>query len=53
MNPIVLSAYTLLVESLTARILTLPRRSLKYNGLNDDTKKALRDAAGSNVKIQF
>ena len=44
MNPIVLSAST---SSPT------PRHSLMYNNLNDDAKKALRDAAGSDIKIEF
>ena len=30
-----------------------PRHSLRYNALNDDAKKALRDAAGSDIKIEF
>ena len=44
MNPIVLHVST---SSPT------PRHSLKYNDLNDDAKKALRDAAGSDIKIEF
>ena len=30
-----------------------PRHSLQYNNLNDDAKKVLRDAAGSDIKIEF
>ena len=44
MNPIVLHVST---SSPT------PRHRLQYNNLNDDAKKALRDAAGSDIKIEF
>ena len=44
MNPIVLSVST---SSRTRR------HRLQYNDLNDDAKKVLRDAAGSDIKIEF
>ena len=44
MNPIVLHVST---SSPTRR------HSLRNNYLNEDAKKALRDAAGSDIKIEF
>ena len=44
MNPIVLPAST---SSPTRR------HSLRYNDLDKDAEKALRDAAGSDIKIEF
>ena len=31
----------------------LAHNRLQHNNLNDDAKKALRDAAGSDIKIEF
>ena len=30
-----------------------PRRSLQHNGLNEQTKQAIKDAAGTGIEIQF
>ena len=34
-------------------LLWLPRRSLQYNNLDDQVKQAIKNAAGSGIKIQF